>query len=208
MPGRRTTDPKTAYTKEQLAEIGAIALVWNHVNDFVDWLLHICLGSPMSILWALGRSIGSVERKLDLLTLVASRSHILNDEARECIRISFSAILEYQKYRDHIVHSTPYNVDLGIAHSMDRRANPRQSLVTMEALSALYERMKILLDELPEIDLLFRLSSEDGARQVYWNTEDPVARRRNDVPWQVARCRERQKIRLDLPPLPHFPEEP
>jgi hypothetical protein len=105
MPGRRSTDPKTDYTKEQLAEIGAIAIVWNHIDDFVDWLVHICLGAPIALTWALGRSIGSIESKLDLLTLAASQSRILNDEARACIRESFSAIKEYKTYRDRIVHS-------------------------------------------------------------------------------------------------------
>jgi hypothetical protein len=209
-PSRRSTDPKADYSKEQLAEIGAIAIVWNHIDDFVDWLLQICLGGPIALMWAVGRSIGSVEAKLDLLTLAASRSRILNDEARACIGDSFSAIKKYKTYRDRIVHSVPYNVDLGIAHSMDRKAKMHQSLVTIEALSALYERMKLLLDELPEIDLLFRLSDEEGARKVYQaNPVDPIARRRDhDVSWQTAKCRERQNVRLSLPPLPFFPDEP
>lgn len=207
-PGRRPIDPKDAYNTEQLAEIGAIALIWNHIDDFVDWLVHICLGSPIALLWAAGRSIGSIEAKLELLKLGASRSHVLDDAARECIDSSFAAIKEYKKYRDRIIHSVPYNADLGIAHSMDRRANLTQSLVTHEALSSLYSRMKILLEELPEIDLLFRLSNERDAKLVYPGVADPVARRRyHDVPIQTARCHERQKIRLALPPLPVFPDE-
>jgi hypothetical protein len=209
-PGRRPTDPKDAYTVEQLAEIGAIALIWNHIDDFVDWLIHACLGSPITLLWAVGRSIGSLEAKLDLLKLAASRNHILDDGARACIDSSTAAIREYKRYRDRIVHSTPYNVDLGIAHSMGRRANLTQSLVTHEALSSLYSRMKILLEELPEIDLLFRLSNEEDARRIYRGAvADPIAKRReHDVPIQTARCQERQKVRLALPPLPSFPDEP
>ena len=207
MPGRRSVDPKVDYTKEQLAEIGAIAIVWNHIDSFVDWLLHICLGGPISLMWAVGRSIGSVEAKLDLLTLAASQSRILDDEARACISDSLSAIKEYKTYRDRIVHSVSYNADLGIAHWTDRKAKMHQSLVTIEALSALYERMKLLLDELPEIDLLFRLSNEEQAHKVYkTNTADPIARRRdNDIPWQTKRCRERQNLRHSLPLLPFFP---
>ncbi len=134
-PGRRPTDPKDAYTVEQLAEIGAIALIWNHIDDFVDWLVHICLGSPIALLWAVGRSIGGIEAKLDLLKLAASQNNILDDAARECIDSSIAAIRECKGYRDKIVHSVPYNVELGIAHSMDRRAKLTQSLVTHEALS-------------------------------------------------------------------------
>jgi hypothetical protein len=92
---------------------------------------------------------------------------------------------------------------------MDRKAKMYQSLVTIEALSATYDRMKLLLDELPEIDLLFRLSNEEDARRVYQaDTADPIARRRDhDVPSQTNRCRERQKLRLSLPLLPFFPDD-
>jgi hypothetical protein len=207
-PGRRPSDPKDAYTVEQLAEIGAITVIWNHIDVFVDWLLHICLGSPITLVLAVGRSIGSLEAKLDLLTLAASRNHILDDAAKECINSSIAAIREYKRYRDRIVHSVPYNVDLGIAHSMDRRANLNQSLVTHEALSSVYLRMKILLEELREIDLLFRLSNEEDAKRFYRGAvADPIAKRReHDVPIQTARCQERQKVRLELPPLPFFPD--
>ena len=31
-PGRRVEDPKQAYTTEQLAEVGAIVLIWNQID--------------------------------------------------------------------------------------------------------------------------------------------------------------------------------
>jgi hypothetical protein len=42
-PGRRIQDIKKVYTKEQLAEIGAITLKWNDIDFFVDWSLLIGL---------------------------------------------------------------------------------------------------------------------------------------------------------------------
>jgi hypothetical protein len=85
---------------------------------------------------------------------------------------------------------------------MDRHANLTQTLVTPEALLILYSMMKILLEELPEIDLLFRLSNEEDAKRIYRGAvADPIAKRRErDVPIQTARCQERQKVRLGLPP--------
>jgi hypothetical protein len=35
-PGRRVEDPKEAYTVAQLAEVGAIALMWNQIDNFLD----------------------------------------------------------------------------------------------------------------------------------------------------------------------------
>src|ERR1700747_1289983 len=40
-PGRRTPDPKEAYSAVQLGEIGAIAIMWNAVDVMLDWLLKI-----------------------------------------------------------------------------------------------------------------------------------------------------------------------
>jgi hypothetical protein len=91
---------------------------------------------------------------------------------------------------------------------MDRRANPNQSLVTHEALTGVFTRMRVLLDELPEIDLLFRLSKEENASVYPGSLKDAITRRRErDVPLQTARCQQRQKVRLELPPLPAFPDE-
>jgi hypothetical protein len=208
-PGRRSADPKEAYTTEQLAEIGAITLIWNHIDDFVDWLLHIALGTPISVLWEVGRAIGDTEAKLDLLKTLASRSRFLNDGARACIDVSFSAIREYKGYRNTIVHSVPFDADRGIALSMDRRANSKQTLVSQEALLSLYTRMKILFEELREIDLLFRLSNEQHDAIIFRDAQgNPIANdREGSALIQTARCQEKQKIRLALPPLPFFPED-
>ena len=103
----------------------------------------------------------------------------------------------------------PYNIDLGIAQRVRRDASLVQSLVTMEALNGLYLRIKLLLNELREVDLLYRLADESGARKVYRGRGfDPLERRRTrDVPAQTARLQKSQKARLSLPPLPEFPDE-
>jgi hypothetical protein len=109
---------------------------------------------------------------------------------RDCLGIRLSHLL----YADKCVYT----------------ANPTQSLVTLEALSGVYTLMRTLLDELPEIDLLFRLSNEKDAKHVYRGAlADPVTTRRGrEIPIQTARCQERQKVRLALPLLPVFPDEP
>jgi hypothetical protein len=68
--------------------------------------------------------------------------------------------------------------------------------------------MKLILDELREIDLLYRLADEDGARAVYPEEPDPLERRRiRDVPIQTTQAQARQSKRKALPPLPEFPGE-
>jgi hypothetical protein len=207
-PGRRVEDPKEAYTTEQLAEVGAIALIWNQIDNFLDFLLHVSLKTPIFVHWEVARRISGSNAKIEILRIYAERANILNDDARKCIKYTLDGIVEYKRYRDDIVHSVPYDIDKGIAHMFKRHTDLVQTLVTKDALKGLYARMKLILDELREIDLLYRLADENGARAVYPDELDPLERRHiQDVPLQTARAVEVQKARKSLPPLPRFPDE-
>lgn len=207
-PGRQRPNIKAAYTTEQLAEIGAIALTWNQVELFIDWLLLIVLKMPPALWEPVTKRINGMDGKLALLRLRAEHSEILTDEARACIKISLDAVGEYKKYRDAIVHSHTFDVDRGIAQETGRQAKTQQVMVTLPALIGVYQRLSLLLDELPSIDLLFRLGDEEGALTIYRGQPDPLKlRRERDVPIGIAQARERQKPRLSLPPLPEFPDE-
>jgi hypothetical protein len=118
-------------------------------------------------------------------------------------------VVDCKRYRDDIIHSVPFDIDKGIAHAFKHHTDVVQTLVTEGALNGLYSRMKLILDELREIDLLYRLADEEGAKLAYRREElDPLERRRTrDVPGQTARCQEVQKARRSLPPLPKFPDE-
>jgi hypothetical protein len=207
-PGRRVEDPKEAYTAEQLVEVGAIILIWNQIETFVDFLIYISLRPPVVMVFDVARRISGIRAKVELLRLYAERSDILNDEARKLIKITLDGVLEYKSYRDNIAHSVPYDIDKGIVHMFKYGAEMVQTLVTIDALCGLYRRLKLLLDELRDVDLLYRLSDERGAFSVYPEEADPLERRRTrDVPIQTAQLRARQKRRLSLPPLPRFPDE-
>lgn len=201
-PGIRVEDPKKAYTIHQLAEVGAVVLIGNQIDSFVDWLLNSALRAPDSLFWEIGRRM-RLEAKLDILRERAARSHIFNDDARSCIKVSLDAISEYNKYRNRIAHSVPYYPDIRIASMANHKAALFQVLVTKDTLSALYLKLSLLLTELKEIDVLYRLAEQHAEER------DPVARGRlRDVFAQIVRVRETQKARLSLPPLPMFPVEP
>jgi hypothetical protein len=207
-PGRRVEDPKEAYTPGQLAEVGAIALIWNQIDNFLDWLLHIALKTPLMLHWELVRRIRGSYAKVELLRLAADRAKILTDEARECIKYTLDGVVECNRHRDNIIHSVPYDIDKGIARAFRHHNDMVQTLVTEGALTGLYQRMKLILDELREVDLLYRLADEEGAKAVYPEIRDPIARRhRRDVPIQTVQAQARQQARKDLPPLPRFPDE-
>jgi hypothetical protein len=207
-PGKNVPDVKSAYTIDQLAEIGAIALTWNQTEMFVDFLLLIVLKMPVGLWTPVAKRINGMEGKLAILRLRAEQSEILTDEARSCIKTSLDAVAEYKTYRDAIVHSLTFDADQGIALETGRKAMSQQVLVTKEALAGLYQRLVLLIDELKSIDLLFRLGDEQGAMAIYRGKPEPLKlRREKDVPYGVSQTRELQRRRLTLPPLPTFPED-
>ena len=146
--------------------------------------------------------------KVDLLRRCAERSRILDDDAKKYIKITLDAVNEYKGYWDNLTHSMPFDINRGIVHTFKYGTEMTQTLVTQDALNGVYLRLKLLLDELRELDLLYRLADETGAFAVYPDERDPIKRRRRrDVPIQTARLRECQKERLSLPQLPQFPDE-
>jgi hypothetical protein len=62
-PGRRPEDPKEAYTQEQLAQVGAIALIWNQIelSEFLD--LHRFAAAALHALGSWGGGCAARMRK-------------------------------------------------------------------------------------------------------------------------------------------------
>jgi hypothetical protein len=207
-PGKRFGTPKELFSDEQLAEIGAIVLIWNQIDTFLDFLTYVSLKPPIYLLWEVARRFRGVDAKIELLRLAADRNKILDDAAKKCIKTTLDGVVDCKRYRDNIAHSVVYDIEKGIVHTFKRNTNLVPTLVTMDALHGLYQRLDLLLKELRDIDLLYRLGDEDGAYAVYPEERDPPARRRTrDVPIQTAQSLQSQKLRLSLPPLPEFPDE-
>lgn len=165
-PGRIEHDIKKAFTTEQLAEIAAISLKYNQIEAMIEFILLVVLDfSP--VLWLdVVRSINGMDAKLKILRKYYQYNPILTDEARDCLKIALDAVADYKKYRDLIIHSVPFDVDKGIGQHVTTKADVIQILLTQEALSALYERLCILEEELKYADLLFRIGNEEDARVI------------------------------------------
>jgi hypothetical protein len=116
-PGRRAEDPKEAYAIEQLAEVGAIILLWNQIEAFLDLLIYTAINPPTYLIWDVSRRLRGVTARTELLHLAADRNKILSEDAKKMIKTTLDAVLEYKRLRDNIAHSMPYDIDKGIAHS-------------------------------------------------------------------------------------------
>ena len=214
MPKRVEFDPKKAYQKKQLAEIGTVSIIWNQMEATIDFLgSHILFfTSPFYVKLGLVNAL-NLTSKIELLRVCAKHPKILDDKAKSCIESALLAVIEYRTYRNAVIHHQIYDHKKGIGLYINERGKPSQILVSFEALSALSKRLIILKQELIEIDLLFRLElSPPGSIQISDpKTGKPVADlqralREQAVPEQTRRVLRYQKERLSLPQLPLFPD--
>jgi len=208
--GRWVTDAEDAYTPQQLARIGAIALIWNQIKAMIDFQLMVIMRLDPHLWTPVTTQLRGIDGKIQLLRIRANTSKILSEEAKQSIKLCLDGIVEYKKYRDDIVHSHIFDVDKGIAIRVGYNTQICQVLVTQEALDGFYERLKILKDEFREVDLLFRLSDEQDAVAVRSDLSRDQAiqqRKLDDVPKQMPRVLEFQQKRSALRALPEFPAE-
>src|SRR5262249_31478948 len=159
------------------------------------------------------KRLNNLDATIDILRSQSVKSDILNDGAKKAIKTALDAVIEYRTYRNGIVHSSVFDHEKGIAQYIDSTKNVWQILLTKEALTAFYERLVILKDELRTIDALYRISQ--GSRRVTImndktgqpEPDQPKALREKGVPQQTARILIYQRKRLALKPLPKFPDD-
>ncbi|HEX3885374.1 MAG TPA: hypothetical protein VHW66_22160 [Stellaceae bacterium] len=160
-PARFEFDPKKAYTTEQLAEIGAIALKWNQIEAHIDFVGTQILynKSPFWLRLTTDKIFGT-NTKLRLLKECLSQAELLDDKTKACVANCFSVIEQCRAYRNAIIHHHIYDHEQGIGQYVDDSRSSYQILVSLDALKLLYEILCSLLEELREIDLLFRIETD------------------------------------------------
>ena len=212
-PAKYEFDPKKAYTPEQLAEMGAIALKWNQIEAHIDFVGSQILFAKTPFWLRLATDkVMSEKTKQKLLRECAERAELLSERAKSAISSCFTQIDRCRSYRNAIVHHHIYDHEKGIGTYIDESNSPYQILVSLDALSTLYKLMCSLLEELREIDLLFRIET-DAQRpgRVDERTHEfiPLSLedlRTNIIPEQTKRLEALQRKRKALPKLPRVPD--
>jgi hypothetical protein len=212
-PTRFEFDPKKAYTTEQLAEIGAITLKWNQIEAQIDFIgSHILF--PKSPFWlqvAINKAL-STTAKLNLLKDCVKHADFFDDKSTQCIADCFSQIEQCRAYRNAIIHHHIYDHEKGIGSYIDESNSPYQILVSIEALKILYRILCSLSDELPEIDLLFRIETDAQRPGKLDQTTGEFQCFSDDhlknviIPELTKRISALQNSRRQLQKLPRFPD--
>jgi hypothetical protein len=206
-------DPRKAYTADQLAEIGAIALRWNQVEAHVDFVGSFILFNklPFWLMISTGKSLSS-PKKLGLLKEAIGKAEFFDDKTKSRIADCFAQVEQCRAYRNAIIHHHIYDHEKGIGSYVDDSNSSYQIIVTMEALGILYKILSCLLDELREIDLLFRIETDaqrpgrlhEKTGEFVRLTDDEI--KKNVLPHNIKRLAAFQKTRKELQNLPTFPD--
>lgn len=212
-PARFESDRKKAYTTEQLAEIGAITLKWNQIEAHIDFIGSLILfnKSPFWLRLSTAKLLSSTA-KLNLLKECMKNATVLDDRSKQCIADCFSQVEQCIAYRNAVIHHHIYDHEKGIGSYIDESRSPYQILVSLDALKLLYGILCTLLDELREIDLLFRIETDarrPGRRdratgEVHPFDDDEL--RKKIIPERTKRILALQKSRKELQKLPKFPD--
>ena len=213
-PSRFESDPKKAYSVDQLSEIGAISIRWNQLESLIDFIATFILfnKNPFWLRLSVSSSL-TANKKLDLLKECLKNAELLDDSAKQCIFDCFAVSEQCRKYRNAIIHHHIYDHDKGIGSFIDLDGSPHQILVSLEALSVLYLVLCKLLEELQEIDLLFRIET-DAQTPGHFNKETGTFEKFGDeklkrdiIPNHVKKIKKLQKSRIKIMcELPKFPD--
>jgi hypothetical protein len=212
-PAKIEFDPKKAYTADQLAEMGAIALKSTQIDAHIDFIgSHILFAkTPFWVRLATDRAL-STKAKLQLLKECLKRSTLLDEKSINCIHGCFSEIEQCRAYRNAILHHHIYDHEKGIGAYIDESSSAYQILVSIEALTALYGILDALLNEVREIDMLFRIETDaqrPGRMDENTSTFRPFSDeylKANIVPEHRKRLLKLQETRKKLKKLPKFPD--
>jgi hypothetical protein len=97
---RWVTDAEDAYTPQQLARIGAIALIWNQIEAMIVFQLMVVMRLDPHLWTPVTIQLRGVDGKIPLLRIRANTSKILSDEAKQSVKLCLDGIVEHKKYRD------------------------------------------------------------------------------------------------------------
>jgi hypothetical protein len=212
-PARFEFDPKKAYTTEQLAKIGAITLKWNQIEAHIEFIATLILftKSPFWLQLSINKTL-SAKSKLNLLKECLEHAELLDDKSKRCTADCFAQVEQCRGYRNAIIHHHIYDHQKDIGSYIDDSHSPYQILVSIDALTILYNILCSLLDELREIDLLFRIETDaqkpgriDSATGEF-HTFDDDKLRKDIIPQHTKRIMALQKSRKEMQKLPKFPD--
>ncbi|MCH8615765.1 hypothetical protein LZ016_06580 [Sphingomonas sp. SM33] len=202
--GVSSGDPFFDLAADQLATIGAVALMYNSVESRIDDMLAEGLRIPIQPAEVLSR-INGVEGKVALIKFSAAHWGFSDKEQLFLAEaLGDAGFMMLKRWRDAVIHARLFDFRTGVARVPERQGRTSEVLLSLEALEGLYNRLVALKNELWSLwEILERRSrlTRGGISDQHRERLE----RENSGAW--AQAHERREYRLSLPPMPSFPED-
>lgn len=199
----RTGILRVDLTKEQLVNIGLVAMTYNEAEARVGVVLSSLMGfTPEESFEVLSRMggiedcVGLIQFKFRVLCAPKSLQTLVSQTFGSDAKSGFSQL---KSYRNCIIHAQVHNASLGIAKTPGKKGKTYDTLLTVEALNAVVIRLEHMINELSElsnIGLVLREFSKKQQLQI-----EPT------ILSAMTNYKQYQENRLALTPLPEFPSQ-
>lgn len=189
------------FTPEQLALIGAVAMLYNASEHEVYRAAWGCIVYPAGPVHVTHRMPG-IAPVIDILKLSLRNNDFVDDKLYNEICDSLSFFVEVKGYRDAVVHARVKRFDLGIGSLTSRRGTHSEVLITEDALRWLMNAFRLNHRELEQLVTLTHI--------VHRGLMMPDIREPPEEAFQasLAQYRQCRNQRLKIPATPEFPEVP
>lgn len=176
-------DVRDEISREQLAALGACALVWNDVEAMLDVLLCVVMRIHHAVWRELTTRINGIDGKIGLIKHAMKTRFGFGEDAFDgALTDTLAAVAQYRGYRDTCIHARIIDPFQGVGEMAIRRGKIEEVLLTDAALWRLYEHMLALKNELYELITFFealeglRALTKDGEPVEHLATELMLAR--------------------------------
>lgn len=217
-------------SKRQLANIGAVSIAYNEMEEALDLLLTFALG-----IWSVTgpqvtSRINGTDGKIAIIRAAVRDVSLIKGATDFAGKPSFPDLIDrslehegfalLKQYRDAVIHAHKFDVPTAIARTSVKRGKPYEVLMSVEVLKALYTRLVLVRNELWEACTIAARASDTWKSA--WLAHNIAAansalgkqmmrattkRSERDIRGAISRYRRHQSRRLSLPPLPSFPSE-
>lgn len=208
---RKSTGPKEASTafnilsdisSERLQKFGAIMIVWNYIETFLDANLGLALRIDIQMFPHVSSRVNGIDGKIAII-----KESILLAQPKEHTRILLSktlnAVQAYKKYRDGIVHVKISNPSAEVADTIQRQGIADEVLISQAALDAVFNRLSLVGLEMNE---LFKILHHCAMGDLVSDAAEKT-RHAELAEQALVQLQSLQTEREALPPPPKFPDE-
>lgn len=203
--GGRPSNILSALTPNQLSLIGAIAMVYNDAEDFLQRIASVFVQYPADP-YAIITRIGGIDGVVHIV-LAATKNLTISQEAKAAFDNALNAegFTQLKTYRDAVVHARLFNATPAIGRIPGRQNKPQDVLLTEDALARCYLKLAALKDEMfslymlaaSAVNLRYDLIKGDQLTQIL----------ESNIRVALTEALQHQARRRSVPPIPRFPDE-